>query len=349
MTLYYQPDQSVLARIRARETAAAYRQNVTPAPTFAERLETLHTAYPNLEPGLMVALAQSDADLTSEAVQAIADLDTEQKRRDGFFDSVGGVLGQAKKLAAPLGPIGRGLDTAMGEFDEGMAPALKGLVRTGFVALETPLQELQTFVRRAGWSGVKLAEDQGDTSIMNRLRNIADPTRWDDQVRSFMDAPESGSSTGREALSALASGQDVDLGTGWLPSQEAEDVVRAKANVPTLKIRDVQFGGPGNPSISPGRTIAATVSEPGERQFNILSGLVDAGVAWFGDPASAVLGAAKVGEVGGRLGRAQRALRDSGSLVRAGEELATKPTFATVVDRSLQSRAAEGLGDIVDS
>lgn len=352
MTLrYFQSDKGVLERIRARETAEAYRQSQAPTEDLAARLDAFYSAYPNMDVGVMLSLAQAGMDPSDPVVQEIADANFEQKRRGGFFDKVGDVLGGIKSAAGvPLGFIGKGADAALGEIDESLTPTLKGTLRTGVVALETPLQELQTFIRAGGWAGNKLAQDQGDTSVLNRLRNIVDPTRWDDQAEAFGEAyTNAGSSSGREAIGAMLRGEDVDLGSGFIPAGDIEETVRQRANRLTLDVGKAHFGGPGNLSITPGRVFAATVTEPGTTPFNVLSGVTDAAVAWFGDPAAALGAAAKTSRVGNRLGRAGRALRSGEGLAAAADEFAHIGQFAPVVDRTFQGRAAEGLGDLVDN
>lgn len=345
--LYYEQDQTVLERVRQRSAAEAYRQQTSASitPDFTDLLARYQQAYPDMEAGVMLGLARAGIDPSSEEAQAIGDADFEKQRKEGIFDSIGDVIGGGfRVVGAPLGVAGRAIDDAMGGVDESIIPGIKGTIRTGMVVLESPLQELQTFIRAAGWTGVRLSEEQGDDSIANRIRNIVDPTRWDDNARVFADAyPDAGSSSLREIMTH--GGENIDLGTGFLPGGEVEDTVKRRANRLTLKVNDAQFGGPGNPSITTGRITAAKVAEPGTAQFNALSGLVDAGVAWFGDPSSAALGAAKGANLSMRAGRAQRALRSEG-LAQAGRELVTNPSMVAAVDRSYQARAAENLGDV---
>lgn len=346
---YYQPDQGVLDRVRRRETASAYRANVSPTESLSTRIRSFARAYPDMEPGVMLSLAQAGLDPTDPAVQEVADASFEKQRKEGVFDQIGGILGNVKKAAAPLGAVGRGLDTLMGGVDEGIAPGLKAAVRTGFVVLESPLQELQTFIRAGGWAGARVDDQTGANTFMEKLGNVVNPTRWDDWGREFAGAYENaGSSALRESLSKLANGEDVDTGSGFLPGGEIEETVRRKANRLTLQVGDAQFGGPGHQSITTGRAFAARVVEPGSQQYDVVSGLVDGGIAWFGDPAAAVGSLAHSGQAAARAGRGWHALRDMQGVGRALEEIGTAPTFGKILDRSMQSRAAEGLGDVID-
>lgn len=345
---HYYSDAAQAQRIRARQTASAYRSTVDPSADLSARIEAMYRAYPHMAAGEILSFATAGLDPSDPVVQQAADVSLDSKRKGGFFDRVGDVIGGAGKVVgAVAAPIGQALDTALGDIDESLTPTVKGGVRTGFVALETGLQEVQTFIRAAGWAGVRTGEDYGLSGI-ERLRNFL-PDRWDDWSENFSEAfHDAGSSSGREAISAMLRGEDVDLGSGFLPAGRIEESVRERANRLSLTVNNVRFGGPGNPSITPGRAIAAEVAEPGEQQFQIVSGLLDGTVAWFGDPAAAAAGVAKVGRVGNRLGRAGRALADEG-LAAAGRELGHAGQFAPVVDRSLQSRAAEGIGDLLDN
>ena len=90
-------------------------------------------------------------------------------------------------------------------------------------------------------------------------------------------------STGAIAAEKAASNQRVDLGTGFFSGGE----VRAEH---TRRANEVQVGGK---AFTAGRLVAAAVSEPGSRPYNVLSGLLDASVAIKADPAAVVGGQLK--------------------------------------------------------
>lgn len=346
---YFYSDAAVSARLERRAAAAAYRRTVNPTEDLVNRLTEMQTAYPMMDHNLVVSLASAGLSASSPEVQKIADMGFELDRKNGLFDHIGDVIGGVGGMAGKaLGLVGGAVDTSLGPVDEALTPGAKAAVRTGMVALETPLQELQTFIRAGGYAGVKVATDQGDFSLLNKVRNIVDPTRWDDQFEAWKESyGDAGSSSGREAISDLLRGKKVEMGSGFLPSfdEGIEQRVRDRAGRLSMTVNNVQFGGPGNMAITPGRLFAAKVSEPGETPFNIVSGLVDAGVAWFADPANAALGAVHTGRGINRLGRAGRAALHGGSVA---DELASLGRFAPVVDRSLQSRAAVAVGGIGD-
>jgi hypothetical protein len=346
---YFYSDRAQQERIARRQTAAAYRANVVPTEEVTRRLVEITTAWPHLTPGEALAFASSPVDITSDEFRQVADMSFERQRKSGFLDRVGDVIGTvAKPVGQALGFVGGVADTALGDLDESVTPATKGAVRTGFVALESGVQELQTFIRAGGYAGVKVKGDTGDSAWRNFL-----PDRWDEQYEAWKEGyADAGSSSAREAISAMLRGENVKLGSGFLPGGEIEETVRERANRLSIQVGNTTFGGPGNLSITPGRVLAAKVSEPGEQQFNILSGMVDAGVAWFGDPAAALGGVAKAERVSNRLGRGLRAgLRDRQGASAFWREVSHSGLLTgtgKAVDRSLQSRAAEGARSLVD-
>lgn len=330
MSAYFDSDESAVGRIRKRQAAAAYREQVElPADgSFQALMAAYVQAYPDANPKVLFSMAMSGQDPTDPAVQEAMQASFDNERSKGFFDRVGDVLHPLGEAISDVGgAAARGLDTALGGVDENILPALKGASRTAFVVLESPLQEVQNFARAGIYTATQLPRGPRGSGAM-----------------SFNEAwAKSGTSSLREVIDDTLDGRDISLGSGFLPSGAIEEEVRRKAGRLQIQVGDVTLGGPGNPAITPGRFFAAQVAEPGEAQFNILSGLVDAGIAWYGDPTTAVGAVAKTLEVGSRAGRASRVLRDERSLVAAATELATKPTFAKVIDRSAQGRAIDAV------
>lgn len=142
-----------------------------------------------------------------------------------------------------------------------------------------------------------------------------------------------GFSAGAVALREARAGREVNLGEGWLPggtlSEETQARIDAGIDFQTaiknagqeeLGLPAMQFGeaeaearalkvGTGEQAvrITPGRAIASTVIEPGERGFNTISGLIDFGSNIFLDPANAVTGGI------GKLGKMNRLLVPDGA------------------------------------
>lgn len=350
---YYESEESVAGRLRAREASEVYRSTVVPSELLSNRIAAFTQAYPRMPAGQVLGLASSTLDPSDPGVQKMYEASVEQQRQKGDFDLIGGIMGSIKgAIATVASPVARAIDTGLGEFDEEIVPVLKGGLRAAAVVLESGAQELQTFIRAGGYAGVDVKTRMGGGALRNMM-----PDRWDDQFESWRENySDAGSSSAREAIGAMLRGEDVELGSGFMPDYKGaiETRVRERANRLAMTVNNVQFGGAGNLSITPGRVIAGKVAEPGDTAFNVVSGMLDAGVAWFGDPSSAIGGVWKAQRVGNRLNRAQRAATSGGALrelshsgLLAGVAGDALGGGAKALDRSLQSRAAESLAGLI--
>jgi hypothetical protein len=330
VTLYFQDDQTVLGRLARQETARAYRSAATAQaaqdPGWVRLLNDYLEAYPEMDAETAIGFAKAGILPNSEEAQQAAQHSVEQHKSKSIIGRIGDVISPvAKAVGKVTHPLARAADTALGGVDETLAPVVRGAVRTGFVALETPLQEIQTYLR----ANIKASVEQ-----FKDIKDAGDVGRW---ALNPLIGPKhvveygiiAGSSSGRETVDDIISGRKVDLGSGFLPGGQVEEDVKRKANQLTLNVGNVQLGGPGNPSISAGRVLAAFVSEPGSTPFKIISGLGDAGVAWFGDPSTAVGNLAKEAELSTRLERSAGALRDDGLKAAVGE-IRTPPSFSAI-------------------
>lgn len=159
---------------------------------------------------------------------------------------------------------------------------LKGLVRWGMLLLSAPIEELETLVVRGG---VAAATGQPLDEI--------------------------GGSGLRYAVNELVHGRPVNLGQGWLPSQdlspEAQAAMEQGASVEDVMQFDSQkelglpnylaaeearsrtklnLGQENETTVSLGRLAAIGISEPGTQTFHYLSGTVDFAKQIFLDPAN---------------------------------------------------------------
>lgn len=152
------------------------------------------------------------------------------------------------------------------------------LVQPGLAAMNAPVQELQgqfrNVIAASHGKPVNWLESQSDLGIM---------------------------------LGASARGQSLDPGSGFFIDPESE-VARERRR------REAKRGLIGDHSITVGRWLADTVTEPDTKPFNVLSGAVDASVQ-IADPSSFALG--KLGKV-----RTARALFEAGEAVDAAHESA---------------------------
>lgn len=321
MTAVFQPDDgSIRSRLAQYAAADAYRQQAV-STQEAAALASFYSAYPNADPGLIAGLVKAGKQPNDPTVQKIMLQHTQQQQHSGFFDKIGDVIGGA------VSKVGQGLGFVAGSSASGLAALGKGVVRSSLVALETPLQETQDFSRALLYEGLSPFSGGNNLASMNRNFGAA--------------LQQSGSSSGVEALSKIVGGDfgGIDLGTGFIPGGKVEQTVKEKAGRLQLQFGGNTFGGPGNPAITLGRLVGATVTEPGTQPYNILSGLIDAAAAWYGDPAAALGAAAKEAEVGGRISRALPVALDEG-LAAGARELAIKPSLVPSVGKATSQGAA---------
>lgn len=341
MTFWVQDDNSVINRVRANEAARAYRAQQAQSALAAQGTEAdwvkllndYADAFPEMEESVAVGLAKAGIRANSKEAQEIAAKSVLAQKWGG---SSGSILGDIGDVLHPIGdtvgkvlsPIGKAGDVLMGNVDETLSPAVKGAVRTSMVVLESGFQEAQTFIRSnlaAQWQAftdIETPSDAVDYALNPMGRRVTDAIAY-----GAAEHEAGGGSSGYQSISDLIAGKDVDLGTGFLPDGDIGERRRqATAASQRVRVSGVDFGGPGSLSLTPGRFVAAFVSEPGTEPFNIVSGLADAAVTWYGDPANAALGAAADARLGQRIGRGVRATRDDG-LAAGLAEVAAKPRF----------------------
>lgn len=104
-------------------------------------------------------------------------------------------------------------------------------------------------------------------------------------------------SSGAIALGRAMHGEDVNLGTGWLPDTHdtggSTDPNAASQTIGAEQTRRAQRVMIAGHAVTPGRLLLAGVTQPGSQPYKVLSGLVDADLNWHYDPAQ--LAAARAG------------------------------------------------------
>lgn len=264
----------------------------------ARQVAALTAAYPMFKGGDALALAKGGYTPDSPLAAQVARLRTVKQARSTFgLHLVGDVISGAAALAKS------GVDAAF--------PYVKGGVRLGLTALAAPYEEAQGVVRNiadisgglAGLtSGAAIGAAVGSAPLPlvgtvlgagagalvggiagGITGQLADP-KIKGRQRGFFEGTGSQSQFG-VALGQLVKGDKVRLGSGWLPGGE----VRKEQ---TRRAQEVSIAGH---ALTPGRLVAAGVTEPGTTQYNLLSGLVDFTAAVKADPASLAL--AKAGKV----------------------------------------------------
>lgn len=190
---------------------------------------------------------------------------------------------------------------AKGDSGTSIGDVLRGSARAAFTVLESPIQEVQGLYRNVatlgeggrigagvvggGTTGAAIGSvvpgvGTAAGAIVGGLIGAGLGALAPEPEGEAVWQPQS---TGAVTLGRLASGQEVDAGSGFF----AGGAVRAEHE---RRSSNVTIGGK---SLTPGRYLASAIVEPGTTPYNTLSGLVDASLLLKFDPAA--LGLAKAG------------------------------------------------------
>lgn len=182
----------------------------------------------------------------------------------------------------------KGDDRGGGGFWDTVGDAAKGVARTGFSVLEAPYQEVVGQARNVAGTISQGAEDAvtGGNRRGSTLERAANTTRNVDFTQSQSDFGVAVGDVvqGETSFKDFFLGSNTSLGSGILPDKRAgapqEAARRARE---TISIDGHAW--------TPGRFVASMVVEPGTKPYTVLSGLTDAAVNWYGDPANRALDA----------------------------------------------------------
>ncbi len=338
--------------IRQRSVEALARK-----PGFVSNLAEFSTLYPTSSAELGLALAQGGIPASDPMVQTF--------------------VNQELAVRDTLGPVeksGGGVwDSITGIWDEAVDNNVKGAVRWGFAAWDAAYQML------AGGAPIRARE-------LARQEDISYTDAWKQQDPYFF-----------EALGGVIAGEEVNLGSGWLPNSDVADDVRQNVNLGMENVEretsalgtneryvkrleaapgvwrdavsqsaeqaamgrpitgmnyadtesvifDVNSWAGGNTRTpwSPGRLLAANLTEPGTAPFGKISGSADFMSQIFLDPVDWVGGAwAKAGVAGRRIwGVSRKVASEAAKLDDAAQVMRALPAGETVkalpapVDRS---------------
>ena len=270
------------ANRRLVEQMASLRRQIT--PDMAANVTDLARQYPTMTREVVTGAALAGVQAGSQDAQDLAmrEVQADSDDEGGFWDTVGGI---AKGIWNPI----KGIFTVPGTL-------IEPVLRTGFTVFDMMWEEALARPFRTAIATLGLSDQYG---VMNPI------TAWS----------KTGSSFGARAVAKMLRGEwdDINLGSGFLPKSDmAEDTEEYKNRVargenPETVRAEIQarLGDPivqdsrrehetgltmmGQP-ISPGRVAVAplvaldkvipggTFFEPGNLAYNLMSGIVDAGV-----------------------------------------------------------------------
>lgn len=255
-------DEAAIARSRqAWDRILAARSQVTRAE--GQAVSAMAANYPNMSPGTVIPLARAGVAPDDPLANHVATAEAKQnKKKKGFFGALGdivqGGLSGAMFLPEVATGIGRnviGAGQALGDTaGRVVAGAVSGAAVGGAAGLlGGPLAPLTSTVGAIGGAviggGLGLAADDVETEgFVNPLRQTT---------------------LGQDLLYGQSQG------TGFMPGGTAAvaqaDAARRAASV-------------SGHALTPGRFLATSVVEEGTAPYNLLSGAMDAAVAWKLDP-----------------------------------------------------------------
>lgn len=236
----------------------------------SERVSSIRAEYPWLTPGAAASLAKAGHDSKSRATREAARRAAERKKKKGFgWHSIGDVIGGVGDWVAP-----EKVEDVIGSSVGVASRASKATARGAFTGLQAGQEQIaSTFRFLVKNSKIQPKDENGEPAL-----------------KSENDAMFSNSTTAGIALAKAARGEEVDLGTGFFPGGAVAEEQRVRARA------ELSLPGPNGPgsrmAVTPGRLLAYTVTEPGTREFNWTSGLVDAAFVLSTDPSNLVLGKA---------------------------------------------------------
>jgi hypothetical protein len=287
---------------RAQRASARARVDVG----VAQRASAIRTEAPWIPAGTAAALASAGFDANSPEFQQISQLAAKRKSKKGLgWHTLGGVV---KAGGDALGVVGRAGDTVLGGVDEAVASAAKPVVRGAALGAQSLYEEAQGAVRNVASMGPAGAAIAGGVTAAALAvsapisvpaagiaavaaggaalgamasQHIDGHARWEPQ------------SSGGVTLERLLRGERVELGEGWLPNVDAGENPAAPDATWTIgeeqRRRASRVNIDGR-ALTPGRLLAAGITDPGSTASTVLSGLVDGSLAlsrW--DPASAIV------------------------------------------------------------
>ena len=281
-----------LAAIRQRSITDAQVAAAVPNvnPQLAAGVTAQSQAYPYVSPQTNYALAANGNTPGDPVSQAVA-TSVVNKKGGGFWHDLGQVVTAPMRAAASLA------GAAVSDIGAVAKPVARGLL----TAAETPLQVGMGALRdvasatgdigagivsgaatgaavgAAGFNPFTVLGGAAVGAVAGGVLGGVAQARGVKVQGGFVDPLAQ--STGGLALGALATGNNVDLGSGFLPG----------GAIHAAQVKNAEAAANINGhALTPGRMLASALARPGTTPYNVLSGLTDAVDTWELDPARQV-------------------------------------------------------------
>lgn len=300
LRMWTDPVQAQAGVADARSTWDRIRQNAAAAtPGQAQALSNMQANYPFMRPGVAVPLAQSGLAPDSPQVQAVATQEAKRNKKNrGVFGWLGDHVPPNKWIGnvADLAEFGvRDVLEPLADFDLRL---LKGGTRTATAAMSFS-QEFGTGLWRnvaqtgpigagitggaatgasVGLAGGPLSEitvpvGAAGGAVIGGIAGALSQARGTKIESEGFENPFAQTTLGQQFA-----GRDV--GSGYFAAGTAHTAALESQR------RAASINGH---ALTPGRLLATSVTEPGTKPYNLLSGLVDTANAWELDPTQHVL------------------------------------------------------------
>lgn len=306
--------------------------------------------------GVGLPSAEADRQATLQAISTAATAKSDKLVRDPTT----GAIDQAATLKAAGVDQGGGgaFDwTSPGDFlssaTDNIGTAVKGATREALSVAQSGWEEVQNRaaqgVKQVGDIGSDLAAGDVGGAGWNYVKSLAFANPF-----GASEMAATGGSSGalaKESLKATNVAQQiaqyhelgsVDLGSGFFPGGTVTHTWQPEM------ARDVRGVIPGtNQAWTPGRAITNVIAQPGTKQYDIFSGLIDGAAQFAFDPSIALSDAAMAGRAGAKLIEAAPQVAET---VEGGGEAATSAARATAAPTALQTamNSPEGRSVILD-
>lgn len=270
-------EDALFARLASRRRQMDYARS-SATPELAGRASRLAGAYPWVPAGVTWSLASADIDIDDEIAKATARMAAKKKSKSGLgWHTIGEVVSAVGGAASKVSDVGStvgeyvGLD-AVRDFAGYGVREVKPVARGAFTALAAPFEQAQATISE---------QTRGVGKFVGRPVAEGDASALDPNTTHL-----------GAAIQNRLQGEDVDLGEGFFPGGEiGRERNRHLRDIASI---DGKFA-------TPGKILAYTVSEPGTKPYNVLSGLTDAALVSYADPANIALSKVSAARKAGKL------------------------------------------------
>lgn len=272
-------------------------------PEVAKRLGKFSTMYPWMSKGTLTSLVRNNT--PDDVIAAAAGIEAQAKttKKHGMmWSGLGDVVHDVGHLAGAPVRVAQGAAKAVGDFGSSLAQIASAYDPTkSEIQQRNDPQVQQTragtdLSARAVYEGGKatsragLAVAQAPYEAVVGLGREALAGNLSGNGLTTGLSVESQKDVGGQTTVGAAAEQygktgQVDLGSGFFPGGKAAELQTQNARE-ALSI--------DGHAATPGRLAASLVTEPGTKPYRILSGIVDAGATWYGDPGA--MGLKSLGE-----------------------------------------------------